>query len=120
MAPATPGSRVSQLTLSVRISFKEAPYQIPEGPIGPSLLKAVVEAEARGGTAVEVLGATDAVVWVHLQPVYVRQGGEETMSNSDMEAGYRRACADAGKVPSQDGFLIYAAQQITGLQMGSF
>lgn len=120
MSPATPGTRVSQLTLSVRIAFKDAPYQIPPGPIGSALLKAAVEAAERGATAVDVLEATDAIPWVHLQQVYVRSNGEETVSNSEMEAAYRRACADAGKVPTQDGFLVFALQQITGLQVGSF
>jgi hypothetical protein len=116
-APA-PGTRVSSLTLRVRIAFQAQPYQVPE-VYGPQLLKAALE-HAGDSTEVEVLEATDHQAWVPLQPVYVRANGEETVSNSDIEARYRRQCAAAGRAVSQDGFLVHAIQEITGLQVGSF
>jgi hypothetical protein len=118
MSAPVPGTRVSSLTLSVRITFQAQPYQIPEA-YTPALLKAALE-HAGEATAVELLAATDHVAWVPLQPVYVRSGGEETVSNSDIEAKYRRSCAEGGRAVTQDGFLVFAIQEITGLQVGSF
>ena len=118
MTAPTPGSRVSSLTLTVRIDFKLQPYQITED-YDHQLLAAALKHHGTS-TSVEILAATDSTPWVALQQVFIRSGGQETVSNSEIEARYRKTCAEAGGIPTQADFLAYCVSEYTGIQIGSF